>query len=101
MVQNQGRILLPWSYFLFLFCKIYEKIKNYQLTFCYDNKWKPEYDQWLNMQAGWTNHIDHPRIVWNSALTFDMIFTQSVLYEFGNIKTPTLLTFGQRDRTAL
>ena len=53
------------------------------------------------MQAGWTNHIDHPRIVWNSALTFDMIFTQSVLYEFGNIKTTTLLTFGQRDRTAL
>ena len=86
---------------MFLVCKIYKKIKNYQLTFYYDNNWKPEYDQWLNMQAGWTNDIDYPRIAWNSALTFDMIFTQPVLYEFGNIKTPTLLIFGQRDRTAL
>lgn len=79
----------------------YEKIKNYQLTFYYDNKWKPEYDQWMNMLAGWTNDIDYPRIAWNSALTYDMIFTQPVLYEFENIKVPTLLIIGQRDRTAL
>lgn len=79
----------------------YDKIRNYQLTFYYDNKWKPEYDQWMNMLAGWTNDIDYPLIAWNSALTYDMIFTQPVLYEFANIKTPTLLIIGQRDRTAL
>jgi pimeloyl-ACP methyl ester carboxylesterase len=30
-----------------------------------------------------------------------MIFTQPVLYEFGNIQVPTLLIIGQRDRTAI
>ena len=34
-------------------------------------------------------------------LTYDMIFTQPVCYEFKNIKAPTLLIIGQRDRTAL
>ncbi len=79
----------------------YDKIKNYQLTFYYDNKWKPEYDRWVHMLAGWTNDVDYPRIAWNSALLYDMIFTQPVVYEFGNIKAPTLLIIGQRDRTAL
>ena len=30
-----------------------------------------------------------------------MAFTQPVVYEFGDIKVPTLLIIGQRDRTAL
>src|SRR5690606_7654653 len=40
-------------------------------------------------------------IAWNSALTYDMIFTQPVLYEFKEIRVPTLLIIGNRDRTAL
>ncbi len=44
---------------------------------------------------------DYPRIAWNSALTYDMIYTQPVCYEFENIKAPTLLIIGQLDRTAL
>ena len=32
---------------------------------------------------------------------YDMIFTQPVLYEFKNIKSPTLLIIGTRDKTAL
>lgn len=79
----------------------FDKIRKYQLEFYYDNKWKPEYDQWVKILAGWTNNIDYPRIAWNSALLYDMIFTQPVCYEFQNIKTPTLLIIGQRDRTAL
>ncbi|SFC61762.1 Pimeloyl-ACP methyl ester carboxylesterase [Parapedobacter composti] len=79
----------------------YDKIKNYQLTFYYDNQWKPEYERWVHMLAGWTNDIDYPRIAWNSALLYDMIFTQPVVYEFGNVQVPTLLIIGQRDRTAL
>lgn len=79
----------------------YDKIKNYQLTFYYDNKWKPEYDKWMNMLAGWTNDIDYPLIAWNSALTYDMVFTQPVLYEFDKVAAPTLLIIGLRDRTAL
>jgi pimeloyl-ACP methyl ester carboxylesterase len=79
----------------------YDKLRTYQLTFYYDNKWKPDYDRWLNLLAGWTQDIDYPRIAWNSALLYDMIFTQPVCYEFELINAPTLLIIGQCDRTAL
>lgn len=80
----------------------YEKIKNYQLTFYYDNKWKPQYDRWVNILAGWTLNKDiYPTVAKNAAITYDMIFTQPVCYEFQNLKMPVLLIIGQRDRTAL
>jgi len=79
----------------------YAKMKDYQLKFYYDNKWKPEYDRWLNINAGWTLNKDYPVIAKNAALTYDMIFTQPVVYEFQNLQMPTLLIIGQRDRTAL
>jgi pimeloyl-ACP methyl ester carboxylesterase len=78
-----------------------ERYHNYQLKYYYDNTWKPQYDRWLNLLAGWTLHKDYPIIAWNAALTTDMIFTQPVVYEFGNIKCPTLLIIGTRDRTAI
>ncbi len=79
----------------------YEKIKQYQLVFYYNNQWKPEYDQWVNLLAGWTLNKDYPLIAWNAALTYDMIFTQPVVQEFSILKCPTLLIIGTRDRTAL
>lgn len=81
--------------------KTYEKIKNYQLQSYYDGKWKPEYDEWVNLLAGWTLDPEYKAIAWNAALTYDMIFTQPVVYEFQNITCPTLLIIGTRDRTAL
>lgn len=82
--------------------KDYESIKNYQKESYYDGKWKPEYDKWVNVLAGWTlNEEDYPKIAWDAALTYDMIFTQPVVYEFKNITNPTLLIIGTRDRTAL
>jgi len=81
--------------------KSYEGIKKYQLVNYYDNKWKPEYDQWVNLLAGWTLNSNYHTIAWNNALTYDMIFTQPVVYEFKNITAPTLLIIGTRDRTAL
>ena len=81
--------------------KSYEGIKKYQLVNYYDNKWKLEYNQWVNLLAGWTLNSNYNTIAWNNALTYDMIFTQPVLYEFKNITTPTLLIIGTRDRTAL
>lgn len=81
--------------------KDYESIKQYQLQSYYDGQWKPEYDEWVNILAGWTSNIDYPRIAWNAALTYDMIFTQPVVYEFDQVNAPTLLIIGQRDRTAL
>ncbi|QDO94609.1 alpha/beta hydrolase [Formosa sediminum] len=79
----------------------YESIRKYQLESYYDNNWKPEYDQWVNLLAGWTLNSDYDKIAWNSALTSDMIFTQPVVYEFKNITAATLLIIGTRDRTAL
>lgn len=79
----------------------YDSYKKYQLTFYYDNKWKPKYDRWLNLLAGWTLSKDYPVIAWNAALTSDMIFNQPVVYEFEKIKVPTLLIIGTRDRTAI
>ncbi|MBB6612513.1 alpha/beta hydrolase [Pontibacter sp. Tf4] len=79
----------------------YDKIKKYQLENYYGGKWKPEYDEWAELLAGWTINENYPLIAWNAALTFDMIFTQPVLYEFDQLKMPTLLIIGQRDRTAL
>jgi pimeloyl-ACP methyl ester carboxylesterase len=81
--------------------KTYEGIKAYQLNNYYDGKWKKEYDQWVELLAGWNLNSDYKVIAWNAALTYDMIFTQPVLYEFKNIKSPTLLIIGTRDRTAL
>lgn len=81
--------------------KSYQQIKDYQQASYYDGKWSPDYDEWVNLLAGWTLNSDYPRIAWNAALTYDMIFTQPVLYEFPQVQVPTLLIIGTRDRTAL
>ncbi|WP_223607390.1 alpha/beta fold hydrolase [Chryseobacterium sp. OSA05B] len=78
-----------------------ETYKNYQMKFYYDNQWKDEYQPWLDLIAGWTLHKDYPVVAWDAALTSDMIYNQPVCYEFKNIKTPTLLIIGTRDRTAI
>lgn len=79
----------------------YQKMKDYQLKFYYGGNWKPEYDKWLEIPAGWTQNKDYPVIAKTSALTYDMIFTQPVVYEFERLQMPVLLIIGQRDRTAL
>lgn len=79
----------------------YEAAKEYQSVSYYDNRWKPEYDEWVYLLTAWTNDKDYPIVAMNNAQTFDMIFTQPVLYEFQNISAPTLLIIGTRDRTAL
>lgn len=79
----------------------FNSIKNYQLNSYYDGKWKDTYTRWVNITAGWTLNSEYPRIAWNSALTYDMIYTQPVCYEFDRITAPTLLIIGQRDRSAV
>ncbi|WP_027386338.1 alpha/beta fold hydrolase [Chryseobacterium gregarium] len=78
-----------------------ESYKNYQMKFYYNDQWKAEYQPWLDLIAGWTIHPDYPKVAWDAALTSDMIYNQPVCYEFKNIKTPTLLIIGTRDRTAI
>lgn len=91
---------VDWWYQLEL-KKDYDSIKKYQMENYYDGKWKKDYEKWVNLLAGWTLSPDYGKIAWNSALTYDMIFTQPVVYEFAEIESPTLLIIGTRDRTAL
>ena len=79
----------------------YAVIKKYQMENYYDGKWNADYQKWAELGAGWTTAPDYERVAWNSALLYDMIFTQPVLYEFKDIKSPTLLIIGTRDKTAL
>ena len=78
----------------------FDSIKKYQLDTYYAGQWKPEYDRWVAMGAGMYLGEGKERVAWNQALTYDMIHTQPVVHEFGNIKTPTLLLIGERDNTA-
>lgn len=78
-----------------------EKIRNYQKTVYFDGKWKPEYEKNIEILVGWTLHKDYSKVAWNAALTTDMVFTQPVVYEFKNLKVPTYLLIGTRDRTAV
>jgi len=79
----------------------YESIKKYQVENYYHGTWKEAYDEWAKLLAGWTLNKDYPIIAWNSALTYDMIFTQPVCYEFQNITCPALLIVGTLDKTAI
>ncbi|MBF4505600.1 alpha/beta hydrolase [Flavobacterium sp. JLP] len=79
----------------------YQAIKKYQMENYYDGKWNATFQKWAELGAGWTSAPDYNKVAWNSALLYDMIFTQPVLYEFKNIKSQTLLIIGTRDKTAL
>ncbi len=79
----------------------YESIKAYQKENYYDGEWNEDYAEWARLLAGWTLNENYPLIAWNAALTYDMILTQPVVYEFEELRVPTLLIIGTRDRTAL
>jgi pimeloyl-ACP methyl ester carboxylesterase len=74
-------------------------VKAYQQKNYYDGKWDPSYDALLEIQVGWINGPDWPRVAWNNALTYDMIFTQPVCNEWRRLTVPTRLIIGTRDRT--
>lgn len=76
-------------------------IHDYQRSTYYDGRWKPEFDRWVNMYAGLAKGPGKTAVAWNSALIYDMIFTQPVYYEFKDLKVPTLLLIGTSDTTAI
>lgn len=75
-----------------------ESIKKYYQT-SYFTKWKPEYDELVRIAAGVTFGADFPRWAKVAAMTFTMIYEQPVLYEFSNLKVPTVLFIGTADKT--
>jgi pimeloyl-ACP methyl ester carboxylesterase len=78
-----------------------DKIRAYERATYYANHWKPEYDKWVEMLAGMYRGPGRKLVAWNSALLYDMIYTQPVVYEFPLIKMPTLLLIGDQDNTAI
>ena len=77
-----------------------ERMRAYMRASYFGGQWKPEYDVFLRIHAGWMHGPDWRRIAWISALTTDMAFTQPVVHELGELTGPTLLIIGQKDRTA-
>ena len=78
-----------------------ERMRNYQRQTYYVNQWRPEYERWIQMLDGMQRGPGRDIVAWHSALTYDMIFTQPVLYEFGKLTMPTLLLIGEKDNTAI
>ena len=79
----------------------FDRIKRYQLDVYYDGEWKPEYARWVEMLAGMYAGPGKEAVAWNQALASDMVFNQPVVHEFGDIRVPTTLLIGQKDRTAI
>ncbi|HVV27534.1 MAG TPA: alpha/beta hydrolase [Rhizomicrobium sp.] len=75
-------------------------IRDYERATYYAGSWKPEYEPWVQMLAGMYRGPGHDIVAWNSALTYDMIYTQPVFYEFEKLAMPVLLMIGDHDTTA-
>ncbi|WP_370661905.1 alpha/beta fold hydrolase [Massilia alkalitolerans] len=78
-----------------------ERIRNYEKSTYYVNTWKPEYEPWVQMLAGMYRGPGKQIVAWNSALLYDMIYTQPVVYEFPHLTMPVLLLIGLKDTTAI
>lgn len=65
----------------------------------YFPSWKPDYEWLVKIAAGITRSADFPRAAKVSALTYQMIYEQPVVYEFPLLKVPTTLIIGTQDRT--
>jgi len=78
----------------------YEKMLNYQRTY-YPEAWRPEYEIYVQDQASILGTGEYPRDAWSSALTYEMIYEQPVVYELDEISRPTLLIIGQTDHTVV
>jgi pimeloyl-ACP methyl ester carboxylesterase len=78
-----------------------DSIRRYEQGTYYAGHWSEDYEIWVQMLAGLNRGPGKERVAWNSALLYDMIFTQPVFYEFENIAVPTLLIIGDKDNTAI
>lgn len=77
-----------------------DSIKAYEQKTYYMGRWKPEYDKWVDMLAGLNAGPGKEKVAWNSALLYDMIYTQPVYHEFKNLRVPATLFIGTGDTTA-
>ncbi len=78
-----------------------ERIRSYERATYYAGTWDPAYERWVQMLAGMYRGPGRARVAWDSALLYDMIYTQPVIYEFGSLRMPVLLIIGDKDTTAI
>jgi pimeloyl-ACP methyl ester carboxylesterase len=76
-------------------------IRAYEKSTYYAGKWEDRYERAVDMLAGLNNGPGKEAVAWDSALIYDMIITQPVVYQLGEISVPTLLMIGQKDTTAI
>jgi pimeloyl-ACP methyl ester carboxylesterase len=76
-------------------------IRRYEQSTYYAGQWRADYEPWVQMLAGMYRGPGKDIVAWNSALLYDMIYTQPVVYELGQLSMPTLLLIGQKDTTAI
>ena len=74
-----------------------ESLKKYQQS--YYPEWKDIYEPYVDAQYAALQLPDFKSATWASALTYEMIYEQPVVYELKNIRVPTLAIIGQADRT--
>ncbi|WP_232833374.1 alpha/beta fold hydrolase [Paraburkholderia kururiensis] len=76
-------------------------IRRYEQATYYAGEWRSDFEPWVQMLAGLYRGPGKEQVAWDSALLYDMIYTQPVVYEFGLIEPPTLLLIGDKDTTAI
>ena len=78
-----------------------ESIRAYETGTYYAGQWEPRYEPWVTMLAVLNSGPGKEAVAWDSALVYDMIVTEPVVYRFPQIAVPTLLMIGQKDNTAI
>lgn len=78
-----------------------ETIRTYETATYYAGKWETRYEPWVEMLAGLYRGPGKEAVAWDSALLYDMIVTEPVVYRLPQIAVPTLLLIGQKDNTAI
>lgn len=79
----------------------FESIRRYQMEVYYAGQWQPQFERWARMQAGTYLGPGRETVAWHQALTYDMVYSQPVVYELDQLRVPTTLFIGLHDRTAI
>ena len=78
-----------------------DSIRDYERATYYAGTWKQQYETWVQMLAGMYRGPGREAVAWDSALLYDMIYTQPVFYELEHLGMPVLLMIGDKDNTAI
>jgi pimeloyl-ACP methyl ester carboxylesterase len=76
-------------------------LRQYEQATYYAGEWQPSYQKWVDMFVGMYRGPGKAVVAWNSALLYDMIYTQPVFYELGRLTVQTVLFIGDKDTTAI